>query len=184
MLITSVHYYGMESVYFYILVKIVKYQVFWRCQVSMCMLSCFSHARLFATLWTLARQAPLSMGFSRQECQRGIAPLQWGLPDPGIQPESLNSPGQAGEFFTTSTSWEALTSVYPISLLICPVVLSVVENEGLKTPTATVELSVSSFSSVGFPSCILGLCYHEPEGLQLVSLQWIDPFIIINWHAC
>ena len=30
-------------------------------------LSCFSHARLFVTLWTIAHQAPLSMGFSRQE---------------------------------------------------------------------------------------------------------------------
>ena len=32
-----------------------------------CMLSCFSHVRLFATPWTVACQAPLSMGFSRQE---------------------------------------------------------------------------------------------------------------------
>ena len=30
-------------------------------------LSCFSRVRLFATLWTVAHQAPLSMGFSRQE---------------------------------------------------------------------------------------------------------------------
>ena len=32
-----------------------------------CMLSLFSHVQLLATLWTVARQAPLSMGFSRQE---------------------------------------------------------------------------------------------------------------------
>ena len=32
-----------------------------------CVLSRFSHVRLFATLWTAAHQAPLSMGFSRQE---------------------------------------------------------------------------------------------------------------------
>ena len=32
-----------------------------------CMLSCFSRVRLFATQWTIAHQAPLSMGFSRQE---------------------------------------------------------------------------------------------------------------------
>ena len=36
-------------------------------QVCVCMLSCFSRAQLFATLWTIALQAPLSMGFSRQE---------------------------------------------------------------------------------------------------------------------
>ena len=32
-----------------------------------CVLSCFSHVQLCATLWTVAQQAPLSMGFSRQE---------------------------------------------------------------------------------------------------------------------
>ena len=32
-----------------------------------CVLSCFSHAQLFVTLWTTAQQAPLSVGFSRQE---------------------------------------------------------------------------------------------------------------------
>ena len=37
-----------------------------------CVLSRFSRARLFVTLWTVARQAPLSMGFSRQECQSGL----------------------------------------------------------------------------------------------------------------
>ena len=35
------------------------------------MLSHVSHIQLFATLWTVARQAPLSMGFSRQECWSG-----------------------------------------------------------------------------------------------------------------
>ena len=33
----------------------------------MCMLNCFSHVQLFATLWTVSCQAPLSMGLSRQE---------------------------------------------------------------------------------------------------------------------
>ena len=35
-------------------------------------LSCFSRVRLFATLWTVAHQAPLSMGFSRQEYSSGL----------------------------------------------------------------------------------------------------------------
>ena len=37
-----------------------------------CMLSHFSHTQLFATLWTVARRAPLSMGFSRQEIQEWV----------------------------------------------------------------------------------------------------------------
>ena len=38
----------------------------------MCVLSCFSHVQLFATLWTVAHQAPLSMGFSRQVYWSGL----------------------------------------------------------------------------------------------------------------
>ena len=49
----------------------------------------FSCIRLFATLWTLARQAPLSMGFSRQEYCSGLPwPPPGELPNPGITPAS------------------------------------------------------------------------------------------------
>ena len=46
--------------------------------MRVCVLSCFSHDQLFATLWTVAQQAPLSMGFSRQEHCSGVPcpPLQ------------------------------------------------------------------------------------------------------------
>ena len=54
------------------------------------MLSRFSRVRLFATLWTVARQAPLSMGFSRQEYWSGLPCLPPGdLPHPGTEPASL-----------------------------------------------------------------------------------------------
>ena len=53
------------------------------------MLSCFSHVQLFATLWTVAHQAPLCMGFSRQEYWSGLPiPSPANLPDSGIEPES------------------------------------------------------------------------------------------------
>jgi len=56
----------------------------------------------------VARQAPLSMGFSRQEYWSGLAcPPPEGLPDPGIELASLTSPASAGEFFTSSATWEA-----------------------------------------------------------------------------
>ena len=49
-------------------------------------LSRFSHVQLFVTLWTVARQAPLSMEFSRQEYWSGLPrPLPRDLPDPGIK---------------------------------------------------------------------------------------------------
>ena len=54
-----------------------------------CVLSCFSRIQLFLTLWTVACQALLSMGFSRQECWNGLTwPPPENLPDPRIKPES------------------------------------------------------------------------------------------------
>ena len=55
-----------------------------------CMLICFSHVQLCVTLWTIAHQGPLSMGFSRKEYWSGLPfPSLGDLPDPGIQ---LRSP--------------------------------------------------------------------------------------------
>ena len=63
-----------------------------------CMLS---HVRLFVTSWTVARQAPLSMGFSRQEHWNGLPfPPLGDFPDPEIGTESPVSPALAGGLFT------------------------------------------------------------------------------------
>ena len=63
---------------------------------------------LFVTPWTVARQAPLSVGFPRQEYCNGLPyPPPGELPNPGIEPVSLTSPVLAGVIFTTSTIWEA-----------------------------------------------------------------------------
>ena len=62
-----------------------------------------------ATLWTVARQAPVSMGFSRQDYWSGLPfPSPGDPPNPGMEPTSLLSPSSAGGFFTASTTWEAL----------------------------------------------------------------------------
>ena len=54
----------------------------------------FSHVRLFATLWTVAHQAPPSVGFSRQEYESGLpCPPPGDLPDPEIECASLMSLG-------------------------------------------------------------------------------------------
>ena len=76
--------------------------------VSACLLSHFSCVALFVTLWTESLQAPLSMGFPRQEYWSGLPfPSPGDLPNPGIEPTSLRSPALAGRFFTTSATWEA-----------------------------------------------------------------------------
>ena len=55
-----------------------------------CMLSCCSHLQPCVSLWTIARQAPLSMGFFRQKnWSRLPFPLTGDLPNPGIEPASL-----------------------------------------------------------------------------------------------
>ena len=77
--------------------------------IRVCMLNRFSHVRLFETPWTIAHQAPLSTGFSRQEYWSGL---------PSSSPEDLPQPGiktwvsciVADIFFTIWATREALTS--------------------------------------------------------------------------
>ena len=71
-----------------------------------CIRACvFSHVRFFGTPWTLAHQAPLSMGFSRQEYWSGLpCPPPGDLPDPGIQPAS---PASQADSLPTEPPWEA-----------------------------------------------------------------------------
>ena len=65
--------------------------------MHVCMLGHLGHVDC-ATLWTAACQAPLFMGFPRQEDWSGLpCPPPGNLPDPGIEPES---PALAGGFFT------------------------------------------------------------------------------------
>ena len=67
-----------------------------------------SHVQLFAAPWTVAHQAPLSTGFSRQGYWSGLPlPTPGNLPNPVIEPASLASPDLEGGFFTTSATWEA-----------------------------------------------------------------------------
>ena len=64
-----------------------------------------SHVWLCATSWTIAHQAPLSVGFSRQEYWNGLpCPPPGDLPNPGVKSAFSAA---AGGFFTTSITWEA-----------------------------------------------------------------------------
>ena len=72
------------------------------------MLSHFIYVQLFATVWTVAHKTPPSMGISRQEHWS-----KWPHPPPvpRIGSASLASPALARGFFTTSTTWEAVSKV-------------------------------------------------------------------------
>ena len=64
------------------------------------------HVHLFETPWTVACQAPLSIGFSSQKYWSGLPrPSPGDLPDLGIQPISFVSPAMTDGFF--SANWEA-----------------------------------------------------------------------------
>ena len=77
-------------------------------ECNACVLSSFSYVQLCVTLWTVAHQPPLFMGFCRKEhWSRLSCPPPGDLPNPGIEPRSLMSPALAGGFFTTSATWEA-----------------------------------------------------------------------------
>ena len=73
-------------------------------------LSRLTCARCYATLWTIARQAPLSMGWSRQEFRSGLpCPPPGDLLSPGIQPgDQTYVSCIAGGFFTHRVTWDAL----------------------------------------------------------------------------
>ena len=83
-----------------------------------------SRVRLFVTPGT--GQAPLSMGFPRQEYWSGLPfPTLGDLPHPGIKPASLMPPALAGGFVTTSAAWEAILRMNELnSLLPFPLLLS------------------------------------------------------------
>ena len=75
--------------------------------VHTCMLSCFSCVQLFATPWTVACQAPLSMEFLRQEYWSGLpCPSPGDLPNPGTEPIYYGSCIGDG-FFTQWATWKA-----------------------------------------------------------------------------
>ena len=76
--------------------------------VHVCVLGSFSCVRLFATQWTVTCQAPLFMGFFKQEYWNGFpCPTPGDPPNPGMEPVTLVSPALTGKFFTASAIWEA-----------------------------------------------------------------------------
>ena len=88
------------------------------CSVTQSCAQSLSHVWLFATLWTVACQAPLSMAFSRQEYWSGLPfPPPGHLPDPGIEPAY---PALVGRFFTTVSSgmppWRRKWQLIPVFL--------------------------------------------------------------------
>ena len=78
----------------------------------------FSHFQLFMTLWTAVYQAPLSMGFSRQEYWSGLScPSPGDLSDPGIKPMSPASPVLQAYSLTTEPPGKPIKSYWRSSII-------------------------------------------------------------------
>ena len=93
--------------------------------IHVCVLCRFSCARLFVALWTVAHQASLSVGFSRQEYWSRLPFRPPGdLPRPGMEPACLLSPASAVGLFITAPPGKP---VYDRCVCVCEVA-SVVSN--------------------------------------------------------
>ena len=78
-----------------------------------CVLSHLAVVSNSVTQWTAAHQAPLSMGFSRQEYWSGLpCPPPGDLPNPGIESTSLMSHALAGVFFTSEAPVQILALLF------------------------------------------------------------------------
>ena len=93
----------------------------WYQRMCVCVCVCVKSLQLFPTLWPhgLAHQAPLSMGFSRQEYWSGLpCPPPGDLPHPGIKPKSLTFPALAGGSLPLMPPGKLLASVVHSFLLL------------------------------------------------------------------
>ena len=119
------------------------------------MLSHFSREQLFVIPRAVDCHALLSMGFSRQKYWSGLpCPSPMDLPNPGIEPMSLMSPALAGEFFTTSATWEALKRLLSY-------------NEVIKLNYEVIKMGFPGGSDSKESAC--------REGGLVQSLGWEDP---------
>ena len=151
----------------------------WDWYIHMWMWKLLSHVQLFATLWTVACQAPLSMGFSRQKYQSGLPfPPTGDLPNPGID---LRSPLTAGKSLLSETPGKhiyMLSSVQSLSrvrLFVTPWIaarqasLSITNSRSLLTHIHRVHDAIQPSHPLSSPST------PAPSPSQHQSLfQWVN----------
>ena len=143
----------------------------------MCACCYFSRVWLFSTLWTIAYQAPLSMGFSRQECLSGLpCPPPGDLPDPGIK---ARFPGlQADSLLSEPPGKPKDSGVNSLSLLHCRWILYHLSHQG--SPRIMEWMAYPSCTAGGFFTCWVT---QEAWTTDYVPLQQISfkMFYFINF---
>ena len=127
--------------------------------------SYFSRVQLFVTLWTIAHQNPLSMGFSKQEYWVPLHP-PGDLPGPGIESTSSVSPALAGGFLTTSVTWEAYQFNKEPSTKCFPTIMTLLHRLGYAS--TFLQTSMSDSLPLLLIPCVL--------------LPWLQPHIDDSHH--
>ena len=123
-----------------------------------------SHVHSCATPWPVARQAPLSMGSSRQACWSGLPfPTPGHLPDTGIGPVSLSSLALADGFFTTAPHGNPMTNTESV----------------LKTRDIPLPTKVHIVIAMVFPVVLYGC---EGWTIKNTEHQWTDAFWLWCWR--
>ena len=116
------------------------------CKSYVCAQS-LSHAWLFAMLWTVAHQAPLSMGFPKQEYWSGLPfPSPGNLPNPGIKP---NTPASAGRVYTVPSG-----------------------NLNVKKKKKKIEISFNSLASKPYSNYCLDHHFDKLSALLINATRW------------
>ena len=122
------------------------------------MLSCFSCVQLFAIPWTIARKAPLSMGFSRQEYWSGLPfPPPGKLPKSGIQTSTLVSPTLQADSLLLS-HWGSLLLLLLLSHFSCVRLCATPETAAYQASPSLGFSRQEHWSGLPFPSPV-----HDSE---------------------
>ena len=141
---------------------------------------CVSHVQLFATPWTIAHYALLTMEFSRQEYWSGWPiPFPWVLPDPGIEPRSPVLQADSSPFATSrKTQAQGVTGKFRFIGLLY-----------LQKSRVTLHTKINFKASTGLGDislvlfCALRLCDSYPLG-QCHPSSEVPPlvFSILNLY--
>ena len=116
--------------------------------------------------WTIAQQGPLSVGFSRYEHWSVVPfPPPGDLPDPGIEPESPESPALAGRCFTTCTTW------------FCPKILF---NLKFWVPTLSIHFHGKNPAYMSAP-VEKPAAPGDPSSLPVSAVIWSSPVSASGW---
>ena len=161
---------------------------FWLIFVCACMLSCFSCIWLFVTLWTVAHQPALPMGFSRQGYWNGLPWTPGDLSDTGIKSASFTSPALAGRILATSTTWETpilvFSSVQPLSHVLFfatpwtaafQASLSITNSQSLLTLMSLELVMPSNHLTLCHPLLLLPSIFPRIRGISnesVVHIRW------------